>query len=1127
MKKSIAFLSSVLLIVFCFSAIIFAQETTGEIQGTTKDATGAVVPNVTINIRGVDVGFTRSITTDAEGYYRARQIPPGIYNLETVASSGFAVQTRNNVQVVLGQAATIDFELGTTVGATVDVTADTGSETVDTTDSKVQESITAREIDVLPKGTSFSSLLRTTTAVRPEPLSGQFSINGATGPENSFVVDGQEVNNFRTGVLNGNNDIPYQSVQEVQVKSSGFEAEFGGATGGVINVATKSGTNQFRGEFGTQFGTQRLNAGPRSVLTNTFVGVTAGSIGRDQQFTEYLQQNRDSGTDFFPTASLGGPIIKDKFWFYGIYSPRIFNTTRTTNFVQGFDGYTPRNAAGVQTGYAGRVPTNFCNPSLITATPNTPLCRVGAETTQTATAKQTNEYGFIKLDATPTNTLRISSSFTYNPIVQEGLLLGGTTVIGSPNQGNFGSVGYLQGADLAARQGGRQNSNNFRIEGNYTPNSKLVTTLRYTRGFLNEKLGSYFIPQEPRFRCRSAATPAIQALSGCPSNGYQSTLNNFQTAVDASVRTTVDADASYLLSNFGGRHEFKGGYQFNRISNVVDAGYRDQGVVNLYYNQPNVNLLNCGGFAVPNPVANQPANSIGSGCIVRFGTRGEASNRNQAIYVQDKWQPINRLTFNLGVRIEQEDLPAFNGEETNLKFSFKDKFAPRIGVAYDLTGDGKTKVSAFFGRFYDRLKFELPRGSFGGDFYRVDFFNITADNPRFDFYTIQNVIGNFNDPIGGSCAPGGIPVASGRRTRCQVDYRVPSNLPNLVLSSGAPLQPGAVDPDLRPFRQTEVNVEFQREVLRSSVIKARYLFRNVDDAVEDAGFLTPDGSEFYIIANPGKGLHAQRARELGFQRLVEPQRRYDALQIEYDSRFVENLSLNVNYVFSRLYGNYSGLANSDEGGRLSPGVNRLFDLPFVGFTAAGNPDNGRLPLDRPHVFKASGTYTFDNYFGNKAHSTDLSFFTTVQSGTPQTTFTDIFGIPIPLTVRGDLGRTERFTQTDLNLQHRYRFGADERFAIVADFNVINVFNENNVLGISTTQENASLYLLDASEVAPATSTNVFRDAVNILTSRGVLNELRASQGTLQTNPENFNEAFQLPNLFQAPRSVRFGFRFIF
>ena len=91
-------------------------------------------------------------------------------------------------------------------------------------------------------------------------MSRGYQVDGSSGAENTFVIDGSEVTNFRTGQLRDNNNLPFQFVQEVQVKSSGFDAEFGGATGGVINVVTKSGGNDFHGEFGMQFETSNLSA---------------------------------------------------------------------------------------------------------------------------------------------------------------------------------------------------------------------------------------------------------------------------------------------------------------------------------------------------------------------------------------------------------------------------------------------------------------------------------------------------------------------------------------------------------------------------------------------------------------------------------------------------------------------------------------------------------------------------------------------------------------------------------------------------------------------------------------------------------------------------------------------------
>lgn len=1106
MKKSIAFLHAILLTVFCFSASVFAQETRGEIQGTVTDPAGAVVPNASVTISGVDVGFNRTIQSDNEGFFRAREIPPGIYNVSVAATSGFVAQAKNNIQVALGNATTVDFALAVTIGDNVVNVTDQSGVIVDATETKAQDNISAREIEALPKGTGFTSLLRTTASVRPEPISGQFSINGATGPENSFIVDGQETQNFRTGILDGNNDIPFQSIQEIQVKSSGFEAEFGGATGGVINAVTKSGTNQFRGEFGATFATQKLNAGPRAVLNNylSFGPEVIGSVPGSAQGVESLRQQKDSGHSFFPTGVLSGPIIKDKLWFFGIYSPRTTFTTRTSNFIQGFGACGP-NGVG---------PVGFAPCRTPVAIPVSVPQLSGAERTQTSTLKRTTEYAQIKLDASPSDSIRLSSSFTWNPIIDEGALLGGTFVQSTPGFATFGTQSF-QGANLAAIQGGRQNSNNFRVEGNWAPSNNLAATVRYSRGFLNEKLGSYGIPTSTRIRCRASGV-AAQAISGCLT-GFQTTNNNFGTEKDVSIRNTVDAYASYLVNGFGGRHEFKGGYQFSKIFNDVNQGTGvNGGTTHLYYYTPggarpaiDPNFV-CAGFSPPTAFA-VPANVVGRGCNSQFQTIGKASNTAHSFFIQDKWQPTNRLTLNLGVRAESEKIPSFNGISTSgLEFKFGEKIAPRLGVAYALTEDGRTKLSAFYGWFYDRLKFELPRGSFGGDFFHVGYFYIGANGTPTNFaqYNAATILGSFRPPIGGQC-----PVtASGTLVICDTDFRIPSNI-------GFP-GAGAVDPNLKPYRQSEFTLEFQREVMRASVFTARYLRRNLDQVVEDAGIINAQGSEAYIIGNPGEGLHLKTLNDAGIRNSVIPTRKYNALQVELDTRYFRNFNLNFNYVLSKLEGNYSGLGGTDENGRVSPNVLRAFDLPFVGFTASGKPDYGVLGLDRTHAFKASGTYTFD-WLGSKTNSTDASFFTTVQSGLPQTTFIDAFhSIPIPLGERNDIGRTEIFTQTDLNLSHRYRFGRDDKFAVAFDFNVLNVFNENNVLGLNTSLTQSSYFALDASDLS-ATGNEV--EATNILTSRGA----RAILDTYLTDPFNKNQAYKLPNLFQAPRTVRFGMRFIF
>lgn len=397
------------------------------------------------------------------------------------------------------------------------------------------------------------------------------------------------------------------------------------------------------------------------------------------------------------------------------------------------------------------------------------------------------------------------------------------------------------------------------------------------------------------------------------------------------------------------------------------------------------------------------------------------------------------MTLNLGVRFEKEDLPSFNGLAPPINFGWSDKIAPRFGFAYNIFGDGKTKIFSSFGRFYDRLKFELPRGSFGGDFYRLDFFEILPGE-TFSQFNLQNILGNSNGRA--VCASTGF-IASGARSRCQQDLRIASNDPNASIFDG-----GKVEPDLKPFRQTEFTVGAERQLSRDYVLRARYTFKNVDSAVEDAGIRNAEDSEAYIVGNPGEGLHLELLKQLGYEKSIKPQRRYDGLEFVVEKRLSNNYYFNVNYTLSRLYGNYSGLASSDEAGltgnaRLAPGVTRSFDLPYIGFTATGEPDNGRLETDRPHVFNAYGAYIFD-WFGSKANSTEFSAFQTVASGTPQTTRIYIVSniTPTIFTKRGDLGRSPTFSQTDFNITPRYRFGRDNRFTVVGDLNFLNLFDSS-------------------------------------------------------------------------------------
>jgi hypothetical protein len=1105
MKKSLAFLTSILLVVLCLSASVFAQETSGNIEGTVKDPTGAVVPNATVLVSASDrtdstnasstTGFRRTTQTNNDGFFRVLQVPPGLYTVRVEPISGFGAAIVQNVQVVLETTTPVNVSLTPVGGGENIVDIQASDQPVDPTDTKVATSITAQRIELLPKGVDFTSVLKTVPGTRGEANAGGFSVDGASGSENVFIIDGQEVTNFRTGTLNGNNAIPTQFVQEVQVKSSGFEAEFGGATGGVINVVTKGGGNDIRGEFGIQFNTPKLNGDPRPAL----VRFAAANV------SEYINYPKAGGTNVFPTANLSGPIIKDKLWFFGSYTPQYFVTNARTQFFS--------NAPAATRVFRGE---------------------------QEYLYKRTYEYAFTRLDASPMNNLRLSGTFTWNPIVDRGAIpyntidLGNYAVtgqfagLGAGPYGRFtntsiGNNGLLTGRQLTDRQGGRQNSNNITGQAVWTPTSNMVISGRFSRGFLNEKLGSYFNPDTPRTVCQVGGSAAIGA---CP--GGQVDPANTQVLKDVSIRTNYEADLTYIASGFLGRHEFKGGYQRFKIFNDVNRGYKNTGRVDFYYGYgidelgapvdpscivPNTHTPGPCQRNAAGEVTNRDPGIVGSGELIRFGTIGQGQNLNQSVYVQDKWQPVNNLTLNVGIRAEREDLPSFNGLAPPINFGWGDKLAPRLGVAWDVFSDGKTRVFASYGQFYDRLKFELPRGSFGGDFYRIDFFEIRAGQGDFRSYTPARILGNFNDAPGGKCPTTGF-IGTGV-SRCQFDYRIASNDPSSTIYTGA------VDPDLKPFRQTEFTFGGERQFGRDYVFGTRYTRKNVDNAIEDAGIINAEGSEAYIIGNPGSGLHLKLLKDLGYQKSARPQRTYDGWEVRLDKRLSNNYYFNVNYTLSRLYGNYSGLASSDEAGRTSPGVNRFFDLPFIGFTAAGNPDNGRLATDRPHVFNAFGAYIFD-WFGSKANSTEFSAFTTAQSGTPVTSQISFITGTL-FTERGDLGRTEALTQTDFAVTHRYRFGRDERFTMAFDVNVLNLLDERNVTGFYTLKTTGTLSPTTFGYTTSSGAADYVR-AINAYTSGQLLGPINTY---LQGASSRVDARYGQANSFQGPRSVRFGFRLLF
>ncbi len=405
---------------------------------------------------------------------------------------------------------------------------------------------------------------------------------------------------------------------------------------------------------------------------------------------------------------------------------------------------------------------------------------------------------------------------------------------------------------------------------------------------------------------------------------------------------------------------------------------------------------------------------------------GKVGGNITSLYVQDQWTVNNRLTLNLGIRTESETVPTFRPEilENAFEFGFGEKLAPRLGAAYDLNGDGRVKLFGSWGRYYDWTKYELVRGSFGAERWCISYRGL--DTLDINSLNLDNRPGRDLWVNPGGCR----------------DRRVPSFQ-------------GSIDFDAQPMSQdsTSAGAEFQLDA--NSMVSVHFIHNDLRQTIEDIGFLNAQGDEGYLIGNPGRGIatiQAPTGRTPLGQPMPTPKREYDALKIGFNRRLADNWFFSANYTLSRLWGNYAGLASSDEirtptTGISSPSaqqqagntfrqggnVNRAWDSDDLLWDSRGNLDvTGRLATDRPHVVKLYGSYTLPI-------GTQVGAFFYGGSGTPITTYvTSDHGTHIMVNGRGDMGRTPVLTRTDFMAGHGFNVGSKE---LRLEFTVLNVFNQ--------------------------------------------------------------------------------------
>jgi hypothetical protein len=924
-----------------------SQETSGTLQGTVTEASGASIANVEIVATNDRVPNGLKAKSDALGYYTISGVPIGPTVL-TFTAPGFT-KLKQSVEVRLG---TTTFSPRLEIGAVNQVVEVVDTiESLNTQSSTTETVIQHKEIDNLAKGRTFQSLLALSPGVRAEVKGGSagvggIQVDGASGLENTYYLDGVEVSDPISGALRRSNAVPFDFIQEIQVRTGGFNAEYGGATGGVVTVGIRGGTNSYHGEGNFQYTGDGLNARDRAYYQRSPLSAAVA---------DFFAPKKDNYSLWYPGGIIGGRIIPNKLFFWAGYEPELEHTDRTIAY-----------AAGARTFSQDYKRENFAG----------------------------------RLDYSATSKIQLYSSYLWSPIKHTGNLPNRDPRVAAPSNN-------------LAIQGGYLPSQAITFGGTYAINSRLTFAARYGYKYLNDKDGNYGIPGDAYVVYQTASSQAGLPVPTPGGTGFSNVSSTLTTYRDITTRKNLYLDLGYIQNLFGQQHNFKFGYAFNRVGNDVLTDYPN-GDFNIYWGQPfsRANISNVtGAYGYYTWEDGVRLNS-------------KVNGRNQGLYVQDEWRFNRRLTLNIGVRLENEYLPPYRAEQGGVKianpvsFNWGDKVAPRLGFAYDVLGDGKWKVSGSMGIFYDVLKYNLARGSFGGEFWVTHVYQLNSPN-----------VLNLTKANAGLLGP-------------EI-----TSYDNRTVPINAQGELDGIDSDLKPYTSRNFNFALDHKLTSQLTASVRYVRKDLLKTIEDIGVLDSTGNEVYLIGNPGFGqtrndpTHTYDGKTPNGQEYLVPKavRQYNAVEFRLQGQ-IGKLFLAPSYTWSRLYGNYSGLGNSDESGRSNPDNNRSFDLPYYYFDASGSQKNvfGLLGTDRTHAFNLYTSYNYKNKLG----STIFGLVQVAESGTPDSTSIIYLSAPTYPYGRGDLGRTPFYTQTDIQVSHT--FSLAEKVKVRLEANVQNLFNQDAI-----------------------------------------------------------------------------------
>jgi hypothetical protein len=986
MRRSHLFLAGVVGTILALAPVAAQELTSGAIAGKVNDPAARPIAGAVI-IATSQFG-TRTAETDASGNFIMPFLRPGTYTVRVEAPGGFNSVIQNDVTVSLDRRTQLAFTLEPGKTETITVTAQSPL-----VDPRSTSTGTAFKYDdfanSVPLGRSFTD----TYAVAPGVVSGlgsgrgNNSISGASGLENSYLIDGVNITNTGYGGI-GSYNLVYGSLgsgvtseflDEVQIKTGGFEAEFGQALGGIINTIVKSGTNNFKGSVGWYASPSGLQSSSRLVELDTGTSNLIDTNVNDFAF------------------SVGGPIVKDKMFYFFAYNPVITTQRLRANSI--------------------------ANPAFTAATAGVVAFDEGASTNGFSAA---SALAFPSSARDLERTRRADNyaakfSWMISPRHQMEL-----TLFGDPAQGDRGAQrGSATLYDDFATGGGESRitygSNNQALKWNavFRPTFFMEAQLSRHDGKFREKSAQDAINYndirnlQEFFRGANSYDPG-----GGPVPLTLSPVTTSRGGVGA-ISNQDDVSTQYLvkLTNVLGHHEIKYGIQYDDISyrevtnntgpsfNVglpvtsllgdpVDAVDNTTGLPGSDGLQDFVYLPTQGGGQVsvrntigPDPLVAYDSSNVFRVTRARIGPEPPATQAEEgSLFAQDIWSVTPRFTVKAGLRWTQESIKGagsftlpFGTQTVNLggtdvkifqpgstafepgRYTFSGNWAPRIGAVWDLLGNGRSRAWINLARYFERIPNDLAVRAFSNEvsISLQDFTDRALTTPRTFGPT------TCDDGAGGSVA-------------CSVS--------GPVFTQGT--EPTQVVGGTKLPYENEISGGFAFEITPQSSLEIRTVFRTQGRVLEDVqtaaveqiqnfyygaayGYPydpfggspgSPVSTTFpaarfgaYELANPGTRNVPQGG---GASQFPKAKRDYQSLEVVYTRRFSDNWSLYANYRLSRLDGNYEGLFRNDNG-QSDPNITSLYDFPNSPLMS-GQFLAGPLPSDVTHVMHVYPSYLFSN-----------------------------------------------------------------------------------------------------------------------------------------------------------------------